>query len=114
MARAQNLFCLVNSICNLLALSVGRDACRKLTPGKIDLSLSARECELLALVAAGKTNGEIATLLAISPRTVQKHLEHIFQKLGVETRTAAAIRTPEAGDDLAAASNGSREALHSA
>jgi len=45
----------------------------------------------LALVAAGKTNGEIAAVLVISARTVQKHLEHIFQKLGVETRTAAAI-----------------------
>jgi DNA-binding CsgD family transcriptional regulator len=59
------------------------------------LNLSARESEILALVAAGKTNGEIATILAISARTVQKHLEHIFQKLGVETRTAAAIRALE-------------------
>ena len=54
--------------------------------------LTAREREILALVAAGKTNAEIAAVLAISPRTVQKHLEHIFQKLGVETRTAAAVR----------------------
>jgi len=53
----------------------------------------------LALVAAGKTNAEIAAILAISPRTVQKHLEHIFQKLGVETRTAAAIRALAAADD---------------
>jgi DNA-binding CsgD family transcriptional regulator len=68
------------------------------------LNLSARECEILALVAAGKTNGETATVLAISPRTVQKHLEHIFQKLGVETRTAAAMRALEAGDDPAAVS----------
>jgi DNA-binding CsgD family transcriptional regulator len=65
------------------------------------LNLSAREREILALVAAGKTNGEIATVLAISARTVQKHLEHIFQKLGVETRTAAAIRALEAADDPA-------------
>ncbi len=71
------------------------------------LSLSARERELLALVAAGKTNGEIATILAISARTVQKHLEHIFQKLGVETRTAAAVRALEAADELAGASGGS-------
>lgn len=63
------------------------------------LPLTEREREVLALVAAGKTNGEIATLLAISARTVQKHLEHIFQKLGVETRTAAAIRALAAADD---------------
>ncbi|MGO9358652.1 MAG: helix-turn-helix transcriptional regulator [Xanthobacteraceae bacterium] len=56
------------------------------------LPISDREREVLALVAAGKTNSEIAAVLAISARTVQKHLEHIFQKLGVETRTAAAIR----------------------
>jgi DNA-binding CsgD family transcriptional regulator len=56
------------------------------------LPITERERQILALVAAGKTNAEIASVLAISPRTVQKHLEHIFQKLGVETRTAAAVR----------------------
>jgi DNA-binding CsgD family transcriptional regulator len=60
--------------------------------GLSELPLTAREREILGLVAAGKTNGEIAQLVAISARTVQKHLEHIFQKLGVETRTAAAVR----------------------
>jgi len=63
------------------------------------LPLTDRERQILALVAAGKTNAEIAAILAISPRTVQKHLEHIFQKLGVETRTAAAIRALAAADD---------------
>ncbi|MGD9500256.1 MAG: response regulator transcription factor [Halothiobacillus sp.] len=38
----------------------------------------------------GKTNKEIGEILQISPRTVNKHLEHVFEKLGVETRTAAA------------------------
>jgi DNA-binding CsgD family transcriptional regulator len=56
------------------------------------LPLTARERQVMALVAAGKTNADIATLLEISPRTVQKHLEHAYQKLGVETRTAAAMR----------------------
>ena len=56
------------------------------------LGLTKRETEVLAWVAEGKTNAEIGNILSISPRTVQKHLEHIFTKLGVETRTAAAIR----------------------
>jgi DNA-binding CsgD family transcriptional regulator len=65
------------------------------------LSLTQREREIMALVAAGKTNAEIASLLSISVRTVQKHLEHIFPKLGVETRTAAAIRVLGAADEHA-------------
>jgi len=55
------------------------------------LPITDREREVLALVSAGKTNREIAAVLTISARTVQKHLEHIFQKLGVETRVAAAV-----------------------
>lgn len=55
-------------------------------------ALTGREREVVTLVAAGKTNIEIGILLKISSRTVQKHLEHIFQKLGVETRTAVAVR----------------------
>ena len=53
-------------------------------------SLTPRETEVLHWLAAGKTNKDIATILAISPRTVEKHLGRIFQYLGVETRTAAA------------------------
>lgn len=67
------------------------------------LPLTEREREVLALIVAGKTNGEIAVLLTISPRTVQKHLEHIFQKLGVETRTGAAVCALAAADAYAAA-----------
>ena len=63
-----------------------------------ELPVTEREREVLALVAAGKTNIEIAMVLAISARTVQKHLEHIFQKLGVETRTAAAVHALAAAD----------------
>lgn len=52
--------------------------------------LTSRESEVLLWLAKGKTNGEIATILGMSRRTAEKHLEHIFTKLGVETRGAAA------------------------
>jgi DNA-binding CsgD family transcriptional regulator len=51
--------------------------------------LSARELEVLALVADGLRNAEIAEALWLSPATVRKHLENIYEKLGVHTRTAA-------------------------
>jgi DNA-binding NarL/FixJ family response regulator len=54
--------------------------------------LTQREAQVLLWVSRGKTNSEIATILGMSARTVSKHLEHIFEKLGVETRTAAAAR----------------------
>jgi DNA-binding CsgD family transcriptional regulator/tetratricopeptide (TPR) repeat protein len=52
--------------------------------------LSAREIEVLRLVAAGKTNHAIATQLFLSERTVHRHISNIFDKLGVHSRTAAA------------------------
>lgn len=55
-------------------------------------NLTAREREVLDWLAAGKTNRDIASILGAKPRTVEKHLEHIFVKLGVETRTAAVMR----------------------
>ena len=55
-------------------------------------ALTLREREVMRWLTAGKTDGDIAGLLAISRRTVQKHLEHIYVKLGVETRTAAVMR----------------------
>jgi DNA-binding response OmpR family regulator/DNA-binding CsgD family transcriptional regulator len=54
------------------------------------LILTPREAEVLYWVIHGKTNRDIGDILGGSPRTVNKHLEHIFAKLGVETRTAAA------------------------
>ncbi|MEW6676762.1 MAG: response regulator transcription factor [Pseudomonadota bacterium] len=52
--------------------------------------LTSREAEVLYWVSKGKTNKDIGEILGTSPRTVNKHLEHVFEKLGVETRTAAA------------------------
>ncbi len=55
-------------------------------------SLTPREREVHRWVAAGKTDRDIAVILDCSHRTVQKHLQRIYEKLGVETRTAAAMR----------------------
>jgi RNA polymerase sigma factor (sigma-70 family) len=52
-------------------------------------ALTARERELIALVAEGRTNGEIGRRLGISAETVRKHLENADAKLGVHTRTGA-------------------------
>jgi DNA-binding NarL/FixJ family response regulator len=52
--------------------------------------LTPRESEVLTWISRGKTNQEIAMILDFSPRTVNKHLEQIFRKLGVENRTTAA------------------------
>ena len=53
------------------------------------LGLTKREAEILYWVAQGKSNAEIASIVASSSRTVKKHLEHIYQKLGVQTRATA-------------------------
>ncbi len=53
------------------------------------LKLTPREAEILMWIARGKTNKEIGIILSTSPRTVNKHLEHVFEKLGVSTRSAA-------------------------
>jgi DNA-binding CsgD family transcriptional regulator/tetratricopeptide (TPR) repeat protein len=54
-----------------------------------DGQLTARELEVLALVAGGRTNRQIATVLVISPHTVRRHLQNVFRKLGVSSRAAA-------------------------
>jgi DNA-binding CsgD family transcriptional regulator len=56
-------------------------------------ALTAREREVLQWLGAGKTDRDIGAILNISPRTVHKHLQRIYEKLGVETRTAAVMRT---------------------
>ena len=55
--------------------------------------LTGREREVLQWLAGGKTDKDIGAILGISPRTVHKHLQRIYEKLGVETRTAAVVRS---------------------
>jgi DNA-binding CsgD family transcriptional regulator len=56
------------------------------------IHLTAREREVVSWVARGKTNAEVAELLWLAPSTVRKHLENVYAKLGVNTRTAAVAR----------------------
>ncbi len=67
-------------------------------PSTLDgLGLTGRESEVMTWVAQGKTNPEIGIILGLSARTVQKHLEHVFEKLGVESRTGAILKAWQAG-----------------
>lgn len=59
---------------------------------KRSFGLTPREAEILMWIARGKTNKEVGLILETSPRTVNKHLEHVFEKLGVPTRTAAVAK----------------------
>lgn len=58
-------------------------------------ALTQREAEVLIWIAKGKSNKDIGEILNLSPRTVNKHLEQIFVKLGVENRASAAVRAAE-------------------
>jgi len=64
---------------------------------RISGQLTTREAEVLRWVAAGKSDAQIGAILGISARTVQKHLQNVYDKLGVENRTAAAMRASGRG-----------------
>jgi DNA-binding NarL/FixJ family response regulator len=70
-----------------------RLACPDAVPG----GLTRRELDVLVLVAQGHSNSEVATELVISKKTVSAHLEHIYAKLGVTTRTRAALFAVQQG-----------------
>ena len=76
---------------NEFLLRLAKDAGSE-TPAEFssELGLTTREGEVLSWLSKGKTNRDIAQILGLSPRTVDKHLEQIYSKLGVENRTAAA------------------------
>jgi DNA-binding response OmpR family regulator/DNA-binding CsgD family transcriptional regulator len=84
----------------MLNLIDGKEYLLRLTPAhkpaddtqslKQQFAVTGREADVLMWIANGKTNREIGQILEMSPRTVNKHLEQIFKKLGVENRTSAA------------------------
>jgi DNA-binding NarL/FixJ family response regulator len=61
----------------------------------VKLGLTPRAAETLLWLSQGKTNSDIATILGITESTVKKYVQEIFEKLGVETRSAAALRALE-------------------
>jgi len=61
----------------------------------LPLGLTAREAEVLYWIAQGKSNPDISMILSTSVRTIHKHVENIFRKLGLETRNAAALTALE-------------------
>lgn len=80
-------------------LLVMRESTQELSLDALEArGLTRREAEVLNWVAEGKTNPQIGVILGLAPRTVHHHLENIFRKLGVETRTAAARVARELAD----------------
>jgi DNA-binding NarL/FixJ family response regulator len=71
----------------------------------VKLGLTPRAAEALLWLAQGKTNSDIATILGITESTVKKHVQEIFEKLGVETRGAATVRALEVLNSPAVASH---------
>lgn len=65
--------------------------------GPVPRGLTDREVEVLRLVAIGRTNAEIGSLLDMSPRTAQKHVANVYDKLGLSSRAAAALFAAEHG-----------------
>ena len=67
------------------------------------LGLSSREAEIMSLIAAGHSNGEIAARLVLAEKTVKNHVNRIYAKLGAESRAAAIVRWTEASNGAGAA-----------
>jgi DNA-binding CsgD family transcriptional regulator len=71
------------------------------TPGDAPgLGLSAREAEVMSLIAGGRTNGEIAARLFLAEKTVKNHVNRIYSKLGVDSRDAAITQWLGAGEGV--------------
>ena len=82
----------------LLFRLVGDDSADQMAALRQRFQLTAREAEVLLWIARGKANRDIGEILSLSPRTVNKHLEQIYMKLGVENRASAAVAATRALD----------------
>lgn len=82
----------------LLFRLVGDDGAGQTAALRQRFQLTAREAEVLLWIARGKANRDIGEILSLSPRTVNKHLEQIYMKLGVENRASAAVAATRALD----------------
>lgn len=82
----------------LLFRLVGDDSTDQTAALRQRFQLTAREAEVLLWIARGKANRDIGEILSLSPRTVNKHLEQIYMKLGVENRASAAVAATRALD----------------
>jgi PAS domain S-box-containing protein len=73
-------------------VTAGRTQLKRGDDDSREFNLTDRELEVLGLMAEGMTNAEIARVLCVSPHTVKSHVVHIFNKLGVNDRTQAAVK----------------------
>jgi len=73
------------------------DAQRQTVHGNLQEPLTSRELEILGLIAEGKSNTEIATVLVVAVSTVKKHINHIFDKLGVTSRAELIVKSQRLG-----------------
>jgi DNA-binding NarL/FixJ family response regulator len=96
-SAAAELATAARALAALGARPAAREADRLLVPDHLPGGLTAREAEVLRLVAAGRSNAEISTALFLSEKTVARHLSNIFTKLDVRSRTAAAAYAFEHG-----------------
>ncbi len=78
-------------------LTAAGQASRRASPAAAPAGLTAREIEVLGLIAAGHTAKETARLLAISPKTADNHIQNLYSKIGVSSRAGAALFAVERG-----------------
>ena len=80
-----------------VAVAADDEASAAATPSKDPWGLTEREREVLALVTTGRTNGQIGAALFVGTKTASVHVTHILVKLGVSSRTEAALIAIQAG-----------------